>query len=205
MKLLPVILFLGCQIQLVYSQTFTEYIEQYRDTFKEDMIADERAPLKESDLKHLRWYAPDSSYVVHALFLPVENRPPMDVPTSSGRVKSFQDVGVLLFDVQGTVCTLHVYKNMGLQQIQAYQDHLFLPFTDDTNGETTYGGGRYIDLLGSELQDGTLRLDFNKAYNPWCAYSDGYNCPVPPSQNRLPVAIPVGEMMYTGTYKHRSN
>lgn len=129
----------------------------------------------------------------------------MDFPTSSGRVKSFQDVGVLMFDIQGIVCTLHVYQNMGLNQIPGYKDHLFLPFTDDTNGETTYGGGRYIDLLRSELEDGRFQLDFNTAYNPWCAYSDGYNCPVPPSENRLPVAIQAGEMMYAGPHKHRSH
>ncbi|MEZ5030833.1 MAG: DUF1684 domain-containing protein [Saprospiraceae bacterium] len=205
MRILICLLPLLALAKLSHAQSFAEQIEQYRITFKEDMISDERAPLQDEDLQHLRWYKPDSTYAVHALFLPVENSPPIDVPTSSGRVKSFQDVGVLLFNIQGTVCTLHVYQNMGLMQNPVYQDHLFLPFTDITNGEDTYGGGRYIDLLRSELSDGSMLLDFNKAYNPWCAYSDGYNCPVPPAENRLPVAIPVGEMMYAGPHKHRSN
>ena len=69
-------------------------------------------------------------------------------------------------------------------------DHLFLPFTDNTNGVETYGGGRYIDL---KIPAGnTINIDFNKAYNPYCAYSDKYSCPIPPPENHLDIEIKAG-------------
>jgi len=77
-----------------------------------------------------------------------------------------------------------------------YRDYLFLPFKDATNGDSTYGGGRYIDIRMSEINNNTLTIDFNKAYNPYCAYSDGFNCPVPPLENHLEVALEAGERKF---------
>ena len=77
-----------------------------------------------------------------------------------------------------------------------YIDHLFIPFNDLTNYEETYGGGRYIDLSLNDIKDGKVVLDFNKCHNPYCAYSDGYNCPIPPEANRLKVAVKAGEMNF---------
>ncbi len=77
-----------------------------------------------------------------------------------------------------------------------YKDHLFLPFTDLTSGEESYGGGRYIDLETTGIINNRLVIDFNKAYNPYCTYSDGYNCPIPPRENDLPVAIRAGEKAF---------
>jgi uncharacterized protein (DUF1684 family) len=75
-----------------------------------------------------------------------------------------------------------------------YKDYLYLPFKDFTNGESTYGGGRYLDFKMSDIQENqTIIIDFNKAYNPYCAYSDGYSCPIPPSENHLQVFIEAGE------------
>jgi len=87
--------------------------------------------------------------------------------------------------------------------IPAYADHLFLPFKDATNGEESYGGGRYIDLKASSIKDDKMAVDFNKTYNPWCAYSDGYNCPIPPIANHLDASLMAGEAKYTGPKKQR--
>jgi uncharacterized protein (DUF1684 family) len=76
-----------------------------------------------------------------------------------------------------------------------------LAFTDLTNGEDTYGGGRYIDLYISDIAEGHITIDFNKAYNPYCAYSDGYNCPIPPASNSINLEIKAGEKMYKGPYQ----
>ena len=79
----------------------------------------------------------------------------------------------------------------------SYKDYLFLPFTDATTGNETYDAGRYIDLKIEDTRTPEVILDFNKAYNPYCAYvSDIYNCPIPPKENRLPVAIRAGEMKF---------
>jgi uncharacterized protein (DUF1684 family) len=77
-----------------------------------------------------------------------------------------------------------------------YKDHLFIPFTDGTTYTETYGGGRYIDLSVNDIKNGKIELDFNKCYNPYCAYAGGFNCPIPPVENRLPVAIKAGEKLY---------
>jgi uncharacterized protein (DUF1684 family) len=101
------------------------------------------------------------------------------------------------------VHTLAVYQSIKHLRHPIYKNHLFLPYRDHTNDETTYGGGRYIDVLISEVESGKMYLDFNKSYNPWCGYSDGYNCPIPPSENSLEVAIEAGEMTYAGEKKKR--
>ena len=79
---------------------------------------------------------------------------------------------------------------------EKYKDYLFIPFTDKTSGIETYGGGRYIDLVLSDIVNKTCTIDFNKAYNPYCAYTAGYNCPIPPKENDLPVAIKAGELNF---------
>ncbi|HEX6333812.1 MAG TPA: DUF1684 domain-containing protein, partial [Flavisolibacter sp.] len=92
------------------------------------------------------------------------------------------------------------YQSQNLLNTE-YRNHLFLPFTDATTGKTTYEVGRYIDLQITDIREGWVTIDFNKAYNPYCAYTSGYNCPIPPAENRLPVAIEAGEKSY-GLAKH---
>ncbi|MBP6826735.1 MAG: DUF1684 domain-containing protein, partial [Saprospiraceae bacterium] len=99
--------------------------------------------------------------------------------------------------------SLQIYQNIRLLTSQKYFDYLFLPFKDTTNGDTTYGGGRYLDLrLDNIGSDQMMEIDFNKAYNPWCAYSDGYNCPIPPATNHLEMAVEAGEKVFRGEKKH---
>ncbi|MFT4762129.1 MAG: hypothetical protein ACI9LN_004113, partial [Saprospiraceae bacterium] len=71
-----------------------------------------------------------------------------------------------------------------------------------TNSETTYGGGRYLDFKTTDIVDGKMTIDFNKTYNPWCHYSDGYNCPIPPKENHLEVEIVAGERNFGKEKKH---
>lgn len=73
---------------------------------------------------------------------------------------------------------------------------LFIPFTDLSNGRGSYGGGRYLDVARPKADASEIELDFNRAYNPYCAYNDEYSCPVPPTENRLQVAIPAGEKSF---------
>ena len=82
-----------------------------------------------------------------------------------------------------------------------YKDYLFLPFTDLTSGKETYASGRYLDLKTDEIKNGKVTLDFNKAYNPYCAYVSGvYNCPIPPKENTLGVEVKAGEKLFTGSH-----
>lgn len=115
------------------------------------------------------------------------------MPTYSGAQKTFVKYGVVKFRIDGRRQKLTVYRSLGLETLPQYRDYLFVPFKDKTSGSATYGGGRYMDLKVSDVKDGNCVLDFNKAYNPYCAYSEGFNCPIPPKENTLLVAIKAGE------------
>ncbi len=178
--------------------TFRKEIEAHRLAYKADFLKESRSPFyhKEKELDYLRFYPADPVYQLRATFTASPEAKPFDMATYSGSTKPFVKYGTLQFQLKGQSLELAVYRNMRLAKIPAYQDYLFLPFKDRTNGEATYGGGRYIDLKRSDIKEGYFLLDFNKCYNPWCAFSDGYNCPIPPLENHLDVAIEAGEKKF---------
>ncbi|GAB4243052.1 MAG: DUF1684 domain-containing protein [Saprospiraceae bacterium] len=182
---------------------YAAQIAEFREHYKEEFKADPRAPLKtDEELAAMRFYPSDPSYRVEAVFVATPEAKPFEMATYSGITKPYRKYGVLLFELNGKKLKLAVYESLRLKNMPQFKDHLFLPFKDATNGEETYGGGRYIDLSSADIVDGKLVLDFNKAYNPWCCYSDGYSCPIPPTENHLDVPIRAGEMMYAGEHKH---
>jgi uncharacterized protein (DUF1684 family) len=111
----------------------------------------------------------------------------IDLPTTDGRTKPFVRAGRIRFDFEGTPLTLTVLRD-------AIQGGLFLPFKDSSAGSETYEFGRYLEP--QSRPDGTLDIDFNYAYNPFCAYGDGWSCPIPPEENQLAVVIPAGERKF---------
>ena len=198
--LIPTILF-AQENNLDYVQT----INKHRQEYKDDFLKDTRSPLRSEDLDHLRFYEPDENYKVSCTFEQTPKEKPFDLPTYSGITKPYRKYGVLTFELNGQQHSLAVYQSMKHFRMPQYKDHLFLPYRDHTNDETTYGGGRYLDLSISEIETGKAEIDFNKSYNPWCGYSDGYNCPIPPTENHLEVAIHAGEKKYAGEKKHRED
>ncbi len=179
------------------AQSYNDTITRFRDKYIADLLADKRAPIKSSQVKYLSFYKPDERYRVWADVRLTPGSAPFLVQTHSGKQKPYREYAVLSFKIDNTACTLHVYQSMDLVKQDDYKDYLFLPFTDETNYETTYAGGRYIDLKTDDLQGGKVLLDLNKCYNPYCAYADGYSCPIPPDENRLRVRIEAGEKMFT--------
>ena len=137
----------------------------------------------------IHYFAYDPAARVEARFLPMSGEAPVAFPTSSGRVANYRPVGRLMFALYGQPCRLTVYR--GLDEHSA-TDPPFVPFTDATSGDETYGGGRYMDLAPLAPGQTTVTLDFNFTYHPYCAYSAGYSCPVPPAENALPVAVRAG-------------
>ena len=113
--------------------------------------------------------------------------------TSAKTLKYYFKYGRLGFTIDGTGYHLFVYQSSDLMKTEQYRNYLFVPFTDATTGDESYGSGRYLEFYIADIQNNTLQLDFNKAYNPYCAYSAGYKCPIPPKENFLPVAIKAGE------------
>lgn len=178
-------------------------IAAHRAHYKQEFLTEPRSPLRAQDTALLDFYAPNPVWRCKARVERTPEAQPFDMPTYSGRKKQFVQYGLVHFKVAGQARTLAIYQNLGLMAQEEYKDHLFLPFKDHTNGDSTYGGGRYLDFkIGDIADEGALDLDFNKAYNPWCAFSDGFNCPVPPATNHLELEVPAGEKNFRGEKKH---
>ncbi|WP_234997888.1 DUF1684 domain-containing protein [Mucilaginibacter sp. OK098] len=130
------------------------------------------------------------------------NQPGFIMPVFSGTGQQYVRYATLSFTLKGKPMQLSLYKSVSLSKLPQYSDYLFLPFADETNGVSTYAGGRYIDLSTGDLKGNTLVIDFNKAYNPYCAFGGGYSCPKPPDENKLQVAIEAGEKTFAGKNGH---
>jgi uncharacterized protein (DUF1684 family) len=144
-------------------------------------------PSKRDTLLPLRYYPPDINYNVPGQLKLSDERPVVQMPTSTGELRRYEQVGVLQFTLQGQPMTLGAFVEAGTKQIQT----LFVPFADLTTGKETYSAGRYLDLHPTAT--GIYTVDFNLAYNPTCAYNETYSCPYPPRSNRLAVAVLAGE------------
>jgi hypothetical protein len=118
--------------------------------------------------------------------------------TNTGEMRDALRYGYFEFEVAGSACRLQVFRTEDTPQEGI--PRLFVPFRDSTSGKETYGAGRYLDLR--ENTTGIYELDFNRAYNPSCAYSEGFSCPVPPPENALQVAVRAGEMNYPLAGEH---
>jgi uncharacterized protein len=142
------------------------------------------------DFRGLAYYPPDPRFRFPARWPePVEAAATsIEIQTSDGATRQATRVGRLVFELAGSPCTLTAFRLAGAAGVS-----LFVPFRDATSGDTTYGSGRYLDI--EPEPDGTYVLDFNVAYNPWCAYSPEFSCPLTPSENRLSVPVEAGERM----------
>jgi uncharacterized protein len=175
-----------------YSQT-AEALEQHRLKYKTDLHKDIKA-----DTSKVDFFPFSKEFIITAAVEILKDQPVFQMTTSSGMKKEAQKFVKVTFVYQGTVHALIGYQLTKLKESPAYADHFFIPFKDETTGETTYGAGRYLDFKAGEIKDGKLVIDFNKAYNPYCAFTDGYNCPIPPKENTLDIAVVAGEKKYRG-------
>ena len=146
----------------------------------------------------LDWYPVDAAWRVEASLEPFADQDTLEFPTSAGTVKSFIRYARLVFTVEGHTDTLEAYRSVQNLSHPEYGKLLFVPFTDHNSGESCYGGGRYLDPALPEAGSPTLWLDFNEAYNPYCAYSDGWFCPIPPAVNYVNMPVNAGEKNYPG-------
>ncbi|HXS36793.1 MAG TPA: DUF1684 domain-containing protein [Flavipsychrobacter sp.] len=191
--LLPLFVLSSCS----RGQSYNDSILQYRQQYKVGFLSDESSPLKASDTAYLRFYAPNEKYCVTADFKVTPGTDTFIIPTHSGKNKVFKQYGIATFKINDTILTLHIYQSIDLiKRDPKFKDYLFVPFTDMTNYTETYGGGRYIDLSTSDIEGSKVVLDFNKCYNPYCAFASGYSCPIPPKENDLHVAIKAGEQLF---------
>lgn len=153
----------------------------------------ESSPLKVEDLKRfssLEFFTISEEFIIEARLIRTPDEKPFEMPTTTSRKPLYVKYGELHFTIDGKECKLNVYQNIDFSRRPDYANQLFLPFTDLTSGDTTYGGGRYLDVTIPE--EDTLVLNFHCAYNPLCAYNEKYSCPIVPAENDLPVAVQAG-------------
>jgi uncharacterized protein (DUF1684 family) len=143
-----------------------------------------------SEFEGLDYFEFTSTFQIEATFTKKKGRR-FKMPTSTDRLPVYRRYGLIQFTINDSLYELEVYQNMAIRKEKGFKDYLFIPFRDNTSRNETYGGGRYLDVRIPEGK--TLLLDFNLAYNPYCAYSYRYSCPIPPKVNTLNVSIQAGE------------
>jgi uncharacterized protein (DUF1684 family) len=140
----------------------------------------------------LLYYPPDPRYKIIAELNPIEDKEIVTLSTSTGEEQQYLQYAFAEFDLDGFHHRLLILEVM---ESGPFRGKLFFAFGDETSAVETYGAGRYLDLEkvpGSS----TITLDFNKAYNPYCAYITNYSCPLPPAENLLTIPIKAGEKTY---------
>lgn len=168
-----------------------EFQKQLNQSFKNP----DSSPLKEKDLKNfsgLDFFEVDPDFRVVAEFVRTPYETPFAMPTTTDRKPIYVKYGEAYFTLNGKEYKLNLYQNQELVLNPQYQDYLFLPFTDLTNGKSTYAGGRYVDMSVPEPGSDSVIIDFNKSYNPYCAYNGDYSCPIPPAENHLDLYVKAG-------------
>lgn len=173
-------------------QEITAFQNKLNDEYKNR----EESPLDPGDFEKFQghpFFPIDLNYRVVAKLTVTSGTPFFAMKTTTSRYSTERIYGYVSFTLKGREFRLPVYQSKDLMATAEYADYLFFPFSDETNGKETYGGGRYIDLrIPKEGEE--LVIDFNKAYNPYCAYSARYSCPVVPAENMIDIEIPAGVM-----------
>ncbi|MFC5271587.1 DUF1684 domain-containing protein [Adhaeribacter terreus] len=196
------IILLGLGIIAVYflsdlifnNSQYLETIHLERKT-KNREFKGRNSPLTEPErpsFDSLDYFAPNPEYKFLADLEVYENPETYPMQMTGGEPEQYFKFGKATFELEGKPYSLTLFKKVK----EEGQPKLFVPFTDKTNGFETYGGGRFIDLPMPGTNAAGIEIDFNKAYNPFCAYNSEYNCPVPPQENRLQIKIPVGEKTF---------
>jgi uncharacterized protein (DUF1684 family) len=159
------------------------------------------SPLLPEDRKKfhgLNYYPIDLKYRVAARFVKSETPVLFKMKTTTDRLPDYVKYGEVYFQIDSQEFKLEVYQSPEIIKRRGFEDYLFIPFTDLTNGDETYEVGRYIEFRIPESEN--VVVDFNQCYNPYCSYSPNYSCPIPPEANHLNVAVPAGERKFKAAH-----
>jgi uncharacterized protein (DUF1684 family) len=191
---------IGSVAVVIYSlQSGTQTPTEYRDEIQRDRDEKELFMKNSKDspfhaageFKGLKYFPPDLKYKITGVVNPIENKKVVRLPMSDGKHEDYLEYGFAEFELDGIKNKLLILEVITPE----HSGTLFLAFSDNTSAQTTYGAGRYLELK-NKPGSSSIILDFNKAYNPYCAYSDNYSCPFPPKENMLKVDIKAGEKLY---------
>lgn len=176
------------------SEAYKSEIEKERKDKNDYMRSNSESPFADSVnlFTGLQYFEIDEQYRISANLVPVTQKKTITLATSDGLEKRYLEYAHAEFSLNGEKCRLLILEIMDMGP---FRGTLFLAFADGTSANETYGAGRYLDI--KKVPGSTsLTLDFNKAYNPYCAYNDNFSCPFPPAENILKVAILAGEKAY---------
>ncbi len=190
MKKLLIFLFYSA---MAFAQKDLASAEKFQSELNQSYADSLKSPLMKEDLKQFKgldFFSINEKYIVEATFIRTKKEKPFGMKTTTSRTPLYKKYGELHFEIDGKALKLNVYQNVDLNKKPGYEDYLFLPFSDLTCGKESYIGGRYVDM---RIQKGkTWTIDFNKAYNPYCAYNYEYSCPIVPLENDLDIEILAG-------------
>lgn len=178
-----------------FSQNYEDSIRQLRVLHFAELTDTSNHILTQDEIDHfqgLDYFLIDTNYRLTVRFEKNKGKK-FEMPTSTERKPMYRRYGYIYFELNGKNHRLTLYQNLDLLKDKNYKDYLFLPFKDETTGSETYGAGRYIDLLKPSNNKSTIQIDFNLSYNPYCAYSHRYSCPITPDENKLKTSIKAGE------------
>lgn len=189
---IPVFLLSTCPSTQVSSSCEEEhhlFLKEQNELFANE----DESPLPDTErmeFEYVNYFQYDSKYCIEARWLRTPDEDPFEMITSTDRLPIYVKFGELHFEIDGRALKLAVYQNESLIEEEGYEDYLFVPFNDLTNGVTSYGGGRYMDMRIPASK--SVRIDLNNTYHPYCAYNPRYSCPLPPEENMLDIAIEAG-------------
>lgn len=184
---------LTCLMALSACTPWKQAVADFQEELNRQYRDHKDSPLDSTARKlfdHHDFFPVSSAYRLRVDWVRTPDEQPFEMPTVSGKTKTFVKYGELHFTLNGRRDTLSAYQNLKLAQDPKYADDLFIPFKDHCSGDEAYGGGRYIDW---KIPTSTRAwLDFNLCYNPYCAYSTGWNCPIPPQENYVDSPVRAG-------------
>lgn len=163
----------------------------FQNTLNQEFLNKETSILLPEDFGNfegLEFYPINLKFRVTASFVRTPGEKPFLMPTTTDRLPEYVKYAELHFEIDNQIFVLEVFQNTNPKE--GYENYLFLPFTDLTSGNGSYGGGRYMDIF--EPDGDEIILDFNQSYNPYCVYNSKYSCPIPPEQNDIKIRIEAG-------------
>ncbi len=170
-------------------------LEDFRAEKDAFFRGDPRSPLTPGQRNRfggLAYFPEEPGLAIHAELESqgVDRDEAIEMQTTTGGFQVYRRAGIVRFEVDGEPAVVTLYASEDMHE-------LFVPFRDATSGKETYGAGRYLEVE-SPGPDGRVRVDFNAAYNPYCAYNPDWSCPIPPGENWLSVPIRAGEKTFEG-------
>ncbi len=175
---------------------YTQEIIEFQQELNKNYLDPQKSPLDKSEISKFEkegghdFFEINTDLIIIGKLDTSRVKKNIGFQTSTERIAMYDRIGIVKFEYRSRNYQLSIYESHYTRKIPEYKDHLFLPFNDLTNGETTYGGGRYLDIKKQDSDE--IVLDFNKSYNPYCAYSENYSCPIPPKENYLNFEVNAG-------------